>query len=85
MDLRLLTTLFGIAAVVFGAISIYRRKAAFFDDGLEGFELEGRSAQRVGFAEVLIGVLLLSAVALDYLGVIDFSGLFKAVEAFLSF
>ena len=66
----------GLAGLAIGIRSLWLKKASYFDDGLEGFEVTGTSAILTGLAGVFFGLLLIVVAVADYLG-------FTSVRPFL--
>jgi hypothetical protein len=86
MTLHFWVAFAGTLALIFGVLHILQKSALWYGDwGSPQFEVRGSGAVFQGVLEVVLGVVLLSGSALDYLGIISFRPVMNVVKAFLEF
>jgi hypothetical protein len=73
----------GIFCSAIGTNNIRRKRAAFFDDGQEGFEVTGGYGTASGIAGLAFGLLLIVCAAGDYFGIVSITPLFQYVTRIL--
>ncbi len=81
--LHVIFIILGILSMSIGIRDIYLRRAAFFDDGLEGFQVHGFAAIVSGLLGVGFGMLMIVAALADVLGFTYFGSIMGIIKRFL--